>query len=60
MSANSNAPSNLATLPPDADPRETREWLESLEAVIQQAGTERALFLLEQINESRILHNKPK
>ncbi|MBK9622979.1 MAG: pyruvate dehydrogenase (acetyl-transferring), homodimeric type [Rhodocyclaceae bacterium] len=49
MSANSNASSNLAKLPPDADPRETREWLESLEAVIQQAGPERAHFLLEQL-----------
>ena len=31
----------------DQDPEETREWIESLEAVIEREGTERAHFLLE-------------
>lgn len=31
---------------PDKDPVETREWLESLEAVVVNAGPERAQFLL--------------
>jgi pyruvate dehydrogenase E1 component len=34
---------------PDADPEETREWLEALEAVIAQEGPERAHFLIEQL-----------
>jgi len=33
----------------DADPRETGEWLESLQAVIEQEGPERAHFLLEKL-----------
>ena len=33
----------------DADPQETREWLEALEAVIAQEGPGRAHFLLEQL-----------
>jgi pyruvate dehydrogenase E1 component len=35
--------------PPDADPQETREWLDALEAVIAHEGPERAHFLLEQL-----------
>lgn len=31
---------------PDVDPRETQEWLDSLDAVIQQRGRTRARFLL--------------
>ena len=31
----------------DADPQETAEWLESLDAVLQAAGPERARFLLD-------------
>ena len=31
----------------DADPQETAEWLESLEAVLQTGGAERARFLLD-------------
>ncbi len=34
---------------PDADPQETREWLDALEGVIRQEGAERAHFLLEQL-----------
>ena len=35
--------------PSDADPQETREWLDALEAVIAHEGPERAHFLLEQL-----------
>ncbi|WP_435103132.1 pyruvate dehydrogenase (acetyl-transferring), homodimeric type [Arhodomonas sp. AD133] len=34
-------------MPGDADPQETQEWLEALEAVLEYEGTERAHFLLE-------------
>ena len=34
---------------PDIDPEETREWLDSLEAVIDAEGVDRAHFLLEQL-----------
>ncbi len=33
----------------DADPQETREWIESLEAVLAVAGPERAHYLLERL-----------
>ena len=33
---------------PDLDPSETREWLESVEDVIDRDGTDRAHFLLDQ------------
>ena len=36
----------------DLDPTETREWVESLDAVIQHDGTERAHFLLERMVDS--------
>jgi pyruvate dehydrogenase E1 component len=32
---------------PDNDPQETQEWLEAIEAVLENEGTERAHFLLE-------------
>jgi pyruvate dehydrogenase E1 component len=35
----------------DDDPLETREWLESLEAVVHRAGHGRGLFLLQQLKE---------
>ncbi len=35
--------------PPDIDPQETLEWVDSLEAVIETEGLERAHFLLEQL-----------
>src|SRR5918994_1081698 len=31
---------------PDIDPTETQEWLESLDAVVEQGGTDRARFLM--------------
>ena len=33
----------------DIDPIETREWVEALQAVLAQEGTERAYFLIEQL-----------
>ncbi|HEY8118139.1 MAG TPA: pyruvate dehydrogenase (acetyl-transferring), homodimeric type [Methylophilaceae bacterium] len=34
-------------LTPDTDPQETHEWLDAIEAVLEQEGAERAHFLLE-------------
>jgi pyruvate dehydrogenase E1 component len=36
---------------PDSDPEETRDWLESLDAVIRVEDSQRALFLLRQLDE---------
>jgi pyruvate dehydrogenase complex dehydrogenase (E1) component len=33
----------------DSDPLETQEWLESLQAVIESEGPERAHYLIEQL-----------
>ncbi|NOT85976.1 MAG: pyruvate dehydrogenase (acetyl-transferring), homodimeric type [Methylococcaceae bacterium] len=33
----------------DVDPTETREWVEALQAVLAEEGTERAYFLIEQL-----------
>jgi pyruvate dehydrogenase E1 component len=58
MAPSSNTPSkrvpsfaalNAAEL--DPDPIETEEWMESLESVIQQSGSSRALFLLDALEE---------
>jgi pyruvate dehydrogenase E1 component len=38
----------------DADPIETREWLDSLDAVLQDGGTERARFLLAQLKHKAV------
>ncbi|WP_297324920.1 pyruvate dehydrogenase (acetyl-transferring), homodimeric type [Nitrosomonas sp.] len=38
-------------LQPDTDPQETQEWLEALDSVIINGGTERAHFLLEKLIE---------
>ncbi len=38
-----------ARLIEDADPQETREWLEALQAVIQAQGPERAHYLIERL-----------
>jgi pyruvate dehydrogenase E1 component len=35
--------------PTDADPQETREWIEALEGVIAQEGADRAHYLIEKI-----------
>jgi pyruvate dehydrogenase E1 component len=37
--------------PGDADPQETAEWLEALQAVLERGGAERAHFLLEALQE---------
>ncbi|MGI9247069.1 MAG: hypothetical protein ACR2I8_10285, partial [Steroidobacteraceae bacterium] len=33
----------------DADPTETREWLESIDSVLRSQGPERAQYLLERV-----------
>ncbi len=40
---------DLKDLPSDADPQETREWLDALDAVLENEGPLRAQFLLEQL-----------
>jgi hypothetical protein len=35
----------------DSDPTETREWVDSLEAVVRESGPERGLFLLEELED---------
>ncbi|HYT47768.1 MAG TPA: pyruvate dehydrogenase (acetyl-transferring), homodimeric type, partial [Burkholderiales bacterium] len=35
--------------PPDADPAETREWLEAFDALVETEGRERATFLLRKL-----------
>ena len=35
----------------DLNPQETAEWVESLDQVIDQAGPDRAAFLLEHLND---------
>ncbi|MBU0752928.1 MAG: pyruvate dehydrogenase (acetyl-transferring), homodimeric type [Gammaproteobacteria bacterium] len=45
------ASANAGQIANDSDPLETREWLDSLEAVIAQEGPERAHFLIERLIE---------
>ncbi|OGA07187.1 MAG: pyruvate dehydrogenase (acetyl-transferring), homodimeric type [Betaproteobacteria bacterium RIFCSPLOWO2_02_64_14] len=40
---------DMRDIVPDADPQETREWLEALESVLESEGPERANFLLEKL-----------
>jgi pyruvate dehydrogenase E1 component len=40
----------------DKDPAETREWIESLEAVVRASGRERARYLLKRVMESARRH----
>src|SRR5687767_12588105 len=47
------APPHVAP-PGDADAAETREWLDSLQAVLQTAGPQRARFLLARLNAAAI------
>ena len=42
-------PESQATAANDADPQETREWLDALQALIASEGRERAHFLLESL-----------
>ncbi|MBK7766565.1 MAG: pyruvate dehydrogenase (acetyl-transferring), homodimeric type [Sulfuritalea sp.] len=49
MSAADDLPVAPQPAPTDADPQETREWLDALEAVIAHEGPGRAHFLLEEL-----------
>jgi pyruvate dehydrogenase E1 component len=40
----------LTERPVDLDPRETAEWIEALDQVLENAGPDRAAFLLEQLS----------
>ena len=42
-------PALWRVLPQDADPRETREWLDAFDAVVEAEGRERATFLLRKL-----------
>lgn len=42
-------PGNTMINKPDIDPQETQEWLDSLDAVLENEGVERAHFLLERL-----------
>ena len=42
---------HAARFPQDADPDETREWLEALHALVREAGPERARFLLDALHD---------
>ncbi|MBI2799183.1 MAG: alpha-ketoglutarate dehydrogenase [Gammaproteobacteria bacterium] len=46
-----HSPTTLPATPPDADPNETQEWLDSLDAVVRDNGSERAQFLMHQLEE---------
>ncbi len=52
--ANGMAPAPPVTVDGDADPAETREWLDSLEGVLQHEGPGRAEFLLAQLKNKAI------
>jgi pyruvate dehydrogenase E1 component len=55
---NGTAPAPLPQRPTstDSDPAETREWLEALEALIQNAGPERAIYLYDRLSEYALAH----
>src|SRR3954451_23920394 len=40
---------DMAVVPRDADPQETQEWLEALEAVLREEGPERAQHLIDTV-----------
>ena len=42
---------DLKDIQPDADPQETREWLEALDSVLEREGPARANFLLDRLVE---------
>ena len=42
---------NATIVPADIDPEETREWLDALQAVVAGAGPDRALYLIEQLQD---------
>lgn len=43
-------------LPPDIDPEETQEWLESLEAILKNEGPDRAFFLIKKMTSQMMRH----
>ncbi len=43
---------NTLAMPGDADPQETLDWLQSLEAVVHRTGPARGRFLLERLQEA--------
>jgi pyruvate dehydrogenase E1 component len=43
-------------MPEDQDPRETQEWLEALDSVVEFDGVERAAFLLKQLQDEARRH----
>jgi pyruvate dehydrogenase E1 component len=45
--------------PPDADPTETREWLEAFDALVEAEGRERATFLLRRLFEHARVRRVP-
>ncbi|MGH8597549.1 MAG: pyruvate dehydrogenase (acetyl-transferring), homodimeric type, partial [Gammaproteobacteria bacterium] len=52
MAAEGNGSDGITAAPDsDTDPAETLEWLESLDAVLSGAGTERAQYLIQQLEE---------
>ncbi|HTP94337.1 MAG TPA: pyruvate dehydrogenase (acetyl-transferring), homodimeric type [Burkholderiales bacterium] len=42
---------DMKDINPDVDPQETQEWLDALDGVLRQEGTDRAHFLLERLIE---------
>jgi pyruvate dehydrogenase E1 component len=52
FSLNANLQNNLSRIEhSDSDPIETREWIQSLDGVIRESSAERALFLLDELEE---------
>ncbi|KES23051.1 alpha-ketoglutarate dehydrogenase [Pseudomonas sp. AAC] len=51
MSSLNENPMTTSTTAIDIDREETQEWLESLEAVVREAGSERGQFLLKQLEQ---------
>src|SRR4249920_1733466 len=43
------ASGHWAVLPPDLDPIETKEWMQALDAIIENEGRERATFILRKL-----------
>ena len=46
-----HSPTSLPATTADTDPDETQEWLDSLDAVVRDNGSERAQFLMHQLEE---------
>src|SRR6266436_6158022 len=45
--------------PPDADPQESREWLDAFDALVQSEGRERATFLLRRLLDHALARRVP-